>query len=484
MCAGSGLLVGLLSEAYFRGYFEDVDYCLRAREIGFRNVCATGVYVGHAGNRSFENEKRRLVVRNLAMLNKRFPGYERDCSAFVEADPLSSTRANLEERLTPSGPVVFLLAPVATGRALTLERARQIEQQGDGPHCIYSEVSEGNDHMTLKSVRGSAPQSLIFALDDEADLARLHAYLVHVQPQAIEVIAPYALPDPAWRVACALQIPMRIAFGDLDWLCDRDFVFAKSCPSTDRPGECHACVSFVKPTTQPSESGDAKHRRGTRALMVKAESIAPMDRMAAAFCVANIKSTTPIVPPPPQVTKVDMVKLEPAGVILGVLCPEAAEETNRQILAIERFLDEKGIEASLVALGQCLNDLGLMSKHRIFVTGLTPEDEHDRVLRQYRITHLFSPYRTRHFGLVDRLSAAIGLPKAYFDWSFGALNLEAGDLALDPRICFESAARQIGAWITDWSICVRDSAPPPVSSTRIVDDAERPCLTRMAAIGG
>ena len=107
--------VGLLSEAYSRGYFEDVDYCLRAREAGFRNVCATGIYVGHVGNRSFENEKRRLVIRNLAILNERFPDYERECPAFVEADPLKSARANLEERLGPERTVVLLLASAAWG---------------------------------------------------------------------------------------------------------------------------------------------------------------------------------------------------------------------------------------------------------------------------------------------------------------------------------------------------------------------------------
>ena len=34
--------IGPLSETYSRGYYEDVDYCLSARELGFRNVCATG----------------------------------------------------------------------------------------------------------------------------------------------------------------------------------------------------------------------------------------------------------------------------------------------------------------------------------------------------------------------------------------------------------------------------------------------------------
>ena len=370
--------------------------------------------------------------------------------------------------MAPEGTVVLLLASVASGRALALERMRQIEGHGYDLHCIYCEVGEKNDCMTLKSARGSAPQSLTFTLSDEADLARLHAYLSRMRPQAIEVIAPHALPDPALRIAFALQIPMRVAFGDLDWLYDRGFVFEKFCPNADRPGECLACARPATPTTRLSKKHKAEDRRRTRELIAKAESIAPMDRMAAAFCAANLKSAKVLHLAPPPDTRANTVKLKSGRTALGVLSPEPNAETGRQILAIERLLDEKGIEASIVVLGRCFNELRMMSRRRIFVTGLVIEEEYERTLRQYRITHLLSPYRTRHFGIADRLSAAFGLPKGYFDWSFGALSREGGDLALDPRICFEKAALEIGAWIADRPIGAGDSAPPPMSSARIV----------------
>lgn len=466
--------VGPFSETYSRGYYEDVDYCLRAREIGFRNVCATGVYVGHAGTRSFQSEKRRLVVRNLTLLNKQFPDHELECAAFIRADPLSSARARIEEQFAPEGTVVLLLASVGSGRALALERARQIEGQGYDLHCIYCEVGDGNECMTLKSIRGSAPQSLTFALNDGADLAKLHAYLIRVRPRAMEVIAPHALPDSALCVAFALQIPMRVAFGDLNSLCDRDFVFEKSCPNTEHPGECHACLSPARPTGRPTERGHAEDRRRSREVMGKVESVVPMDRMAAAFCAANLKSTTWLHFAPPQNTGVDTVEVRPAGMILGVLCPEPTAEADGQVLALERWFDQHCTQASIVVLGRCLNEFSIMSGYRIFVTSVIEEDEYERVLRQYRITHLLSPYRTRHFGLVDRLSASFGLPKGYFDWSFGALDRQLGDLTLDPRICFERAALEIGAWIANRPIGVGDLVPERRSSTSSRVDADQP----------
>ncbi|MCA0399826.1 MAG: glycosyltransferase [Proteobacteria bacterium] len=80
--------IGGLSGEFERGYFEDVELCLRAQAAGFRNLCASGVYVAHAGSRSFGGEKRAYIRRNLARLNARFPAYESQSRAFFEADPL------------------------------------------------------------------------------------------------------------------------------------------------------------------------------------------------------------------------------------------------------------------------------------------------------------------------------------------------------------------------------------------------------------
>ena len=450
--------VGPLSETYSRGYYEDVDYCLKAREAGLRNVCATGVYVGHAGCRSFRSEKRRLVLRNLKILNERFPGHELECLAFVKADPLRSARVRLEEQLAPEGTVVLLLAPAVSGRTLALERARHIEDQGCGLHCIHCEVDDGNACVTIKSLRESAPQSLTFALADGSAMARLQAYLSRLRPRAIELLAPHALPDAALRVAFALQLPVRLVLGDLDWVFDGNFAFGRACPHAERPGRCRSCVC-PETTVPPNEGARAVDRRRTQALMGKAEAVVPMDRMAEALCTAYLKSRTLLYLTRQQNTSVDALKVKRAGTILGVLCPEATAETHRQILALERAFDQERMQASIIVLGQCLYELGIMSGRRIFVTNAIEEDEYPRVLRQYRITHLLSPYRTRHFGLVDRLSAASGLRKGYFDWSFGVMDREVGDLALDPRICFERAALEIGAWLVDSPIeNVRETA--------------------------
>ena len=87
---------GPLSDDYSPGYLEDADFCLRAHEGGFRNICAPSVYVGHAGSKSFGLEKRALVVRNLALLEQRFPQHRMECARFMAADPLRPAREAIE----------------------------------------------------------------------------------------------------------------------------------------------------------------------------------------------------------------------------------------------------------------------------------------------------------------------------------------------------------------------------------------------------
>lgn len=52
--------IGLLSEDYFFS-FEDLDYCLRAREVGFRTVCVGGAAAFHEGGRSIGKRSPRRI---------------------------------------------------------------------------------------------------------------------------------------------------------------------------------------------------------------------------------------------------------------------------------------------------------------------------------------------------------------------------------------------------------------------------------------
>lgn len=89
--------VGYLDEEHLsRGYGEETDWCLRARQLGFRHLGAANVFVAHKGGVSFKEEKLLRVAYNNAILRKRFPAAEADYEAFCKRDPLQPARNALQ----------------------------------------------------------------------------------------------------------------------------------------------------------------------------------------------------------------------------------------------------------------------------------------------------------------------------------------------------------------------------------------------------
>ena len=88
--------VGLLDESFGRGYGEENDFCVRAADRGFRNVCATGVLVQHLESISFIGDKLPLLRANLAILHRRYPEYQAIVMAAEARDVLRQARWPLD----------------------------------------------------------------------------------------------------------------------------------------------------------------------------------------------------------------------------------------------------------------------------------------------------------------------------------------------------------------------------------------------------
>lgn len=95
-------VVGYLDEVHLsRGYGEETDWCLRARQHGFRHIGAPNVFVAHKGGVSFKEEKALRVAYNNAILRTRFPSAESDYEAFCKRDPLRPARNALQSARLP-----------------------------------------------------------------------------------------------------------------------------------------------------------------------------------------------------------------------------------------------------------------------------------------------------------------------------------------------------------------------------------------------
>jgi GT2 family glycosyltransferase len=437
--------VGPLSETYSRGYCEDVEFCLKARELGFRNVCATGVFVGHAGTRSFGSDKRALVVRNLAILATRFPEYEIRYAAFLQADPLRPARSAIDKLLVPTGDVVLLASGQGASKFLAQMRARDRVALEVGETLIHI-IVRGADRVELVGYGSAAPRSLSFSVSEPSGLAEMGLYLSRCEKLRLEIFDASALPGAMLEELLGLGARVELICADLEWFRGALNSFDGPCRDLETGRPCDECnANFLETPVRPEDTTDWRARLGDA--LNHADAVTPIDRMGEAFARQVFKDkATPLDRGGKGAIRSPAIR--PAeSTALGLLAPVPLAAIDRLVLRLGRLFARLQIETPIVVLGRCVDDLGLMATGNVFVTGPVQANEYERLVAQYEIGALVLPHRTAFFGVLDDLARAVAIPKAYFDWSFGALAAEGEDLSLDPRICDEKTASSLADWV-------------------------------------
>jgi GT2 family glycosyltransferase len=88
--------VGTFDAATFkRGYGEESDWCMRARQLNYRLVVAKGAYVHHIGGVSFGEEKEKLRSQSRQILLVRYPEIDKDLQGFVRLNPFKKMRKDM-----------------------------------------------------------------------------------------------------------------------------------------------------------------------------------------------------------------------------------------------------------------------------------------------------------------------------------------------------------------------------------------------------
>ena len=94
------------ADAFGRGYGEENDWCLRATEKGWKHLLCADLFVYHAGGASFGDEAEGYQANALAVISERYPDYERQIAAFIEADPIESARYAVDTARPDSAAVI------------------------------------------------------------------------------------------------------------------------------------------------------------------------------------------------------------------------------------------------------------------------------------------------------------------------------------------------------------------------------------------
>lgn len=410
--------VGLMSTVLGRGYFEDVDFCLRAKDAGFRNVCAASVFVGHAGSRSFGEERRTLVARNFARIKAIYPDYDQDMACFVAADPLQQARHRLARRV-PWGSRSKQLVMVGDGLLADVAR-RRAEQSAKSPLLVI-----GSDGGAALEIEGA-----VVARFEPAELA---GFLEQERFQRLEIIGTGQLaPNLAeWLLEQASPLDFTLAGGQ----------------------------SFVPPMLRRrfTAAGHLSAESADRVLWLKiaerAETIWAMDARALGFAKVAmpefVADRAVLLPDPDSISVAGSQPPDfgPARRV-GVFPAAPSAEEHSLLISISRAFQRRGAALEFVVFGETINDLALMACPNSFVSGAFAGSEFERLLRQYQIHRLLFPVRQPLFGQSTFAQGlASGLPIAYFDWSFGKTEFGEQNLLLDPSASADTVIKALAKWL-------------------------------------
>lgn len=389
--------VGGLSEQFERGYLEDVDFCLRAREQGFRNVCAPSVYVAHHGSKSFKQQKRGLVLHNLGILDDRFPSFRKECLAFETADPLRAVRSNLERKLgEPAGSSVLIAAAVGSSLAMAQRRAQQLTDDGERVILIVRDKAA----LHVRAFAPCPPQGLLLDLDRQEDSI---GELRRLGPSRLEIIDP--------RVSLQLLELFRRIGIPIDLWITADLSLSR--------------VDAANRVLAPTEA-------------------------AAAFLQARLPDCKALVRPWPAPLLFIDGYVSHSAKILAIVPSSPSARAWRAILALANRFQCFDEAVQIVVVGPTADDQTLLTLPNVFVTGQVEVQELGDLLATISPDFLLTDFENPLFGdpMVET-SRAANRPVAFRDWSFGRLKPRSGDLAIAADASDAALADTIAQWIAN-----------------------------------
>ncbi|MDO5371438.1 glycosyltransferase [Paracoccus sp. (in: a-proteobacteria)] len=164
--------------AFGMGYGEEVDWCQRAWDLGWRSVLTTGVFVEHQGGQSFGSEaKQRRIAENGRIITSRYPGFDAQVQQFIATDPLRTQRLALgltlaRHRAGAAGARLSVFIGHALGGGAETYLGQRIGRELDttGHALVLRAMQDGTWKVELHGRRG---QSVGLAVDAGAALAML-----------------------------------------------------------------------------------------------------------------------------------------------------------------------------------------------------------------------------------------------------------------------------------------------------------------------
>ncbi len=387
-------------DLFAQGYGEENDFCLRARQLGWRHVAAPGVFVAHIGGQSFGGAAEALRARNGAVLERRHPGYDALIAAHAVADPLADSRRRIDllrwraaRPPDPAGAVLIVTHDQGGG----VERAIAARIGATGSRALVlrpAHLSDGRIGARVSDVRtAESYPNLVFAVPDEMPaLARLlrAERVAHVELHHLLGHAPGILELPR-----LLGVPYEVHVHDYAWLCPRVAllgVAGRYCGEPDVAG-CGACVAAAGNLLE-EDIGPAALRARSAGVLAGARRVVvpsadPALRLARYFPgvipdVVAHEDDSGLADSPPPLRDPGICRI----VVIGAVGVAKGYDV---LLACARDAAARTLPLGFVVVGHTIDDAPLLATGRAFVTGPYAPDEAVALIRAQKAAIAFIP---------------------------------------------------------------------------------------------
>ena len=390
--------VGEFDERGFgKGYGEENDFCLRARRRGWRHVAATGVFVRHAGARSFGRSRELLTTRNRRVINHRHPGYDELIREFVDADSLRESKRAIDERRLRGAPKpVLLLSLDLAGGVQRHVDLRQAALSAAGHTVLTLRADEDPRHpgwvvVTVVHAAGSGAtgdfEHLLYELPREAQALRL--LLLELRLAAIEIHHFLGLGSATLEMIAGLGVPYAVHLHDYTWICPRVSFLDSAGRYCGEPAlaACEACVQQNGSALGEPLSVAQLRDRSERLLGQAARIVAPTQdvrqRFLRYFPALAIEVEPWEAPPPPAAAR-RRARAPDAPLKVVLMGGINTQKGHAVLLECARDAAARSLPLQFVVIGFTREDAPLIDTGRVFITGPYREEEAAALLERER----------------------------------------------------------------------------------------------------
>lgn len=414
--------VGLLdAERFGQGYGEENDWCIRARDLGWKHLHACDIFVEHIGGVSFgQAKKSSLVEKNLGILTAIYPEYTPIIMDYLQRDParLARNRVTLERikiRLAAADSIQLHISHSFGGGIEVFCNDEKTRLAAKNIATVTLE-SRGADNLIIKF------EDLEAVYKRTIDMAALSSDLEKLSLSVIHINSDIGFDLDVWNLSQTLNVPFQVTIHDYTFVCPRvNFTVPNGnyCGEPSNSDSCNRCITKNKTYPYLEQrfidlNSDVFEWRSfyNRQLELAQTVLVPDDDVQLRMKKYFPLITTTVRPhlmepknkiPSPILSEGEVLKIA----VIGAIGPHKGINTLKSCVENANFL---GLPLHFTVIGYTSSDQELLSFPNVTITGkYQPERLHEIIDQQAADIALFiSPWpETYSYTLSEALNAML-----------------------------------------------------------------------------